>query len=158
VKKREEETPLAYFERSYLVIVVFIALTGLFGYLSVTWISEFDPEISREKGMQTRSLIGVLMAVPAVVLAFQTLWLILNPYALIYEDKFEIKKSFFSSKIWYFLDIKKVSESSPSGFDIVYNDDDAEKVSVFGIRTSHKQKFRDAVNHYVCKSLVERDD
>ena len=73
--------------------------------------------------------------------------------------KFEFKKTMFSNKQWYFIDVKSVSEVTSSGFDIEYNDGDIERISTFGIRPSHKKAFRDAVYHYVCKSLVvERAD
>ena len=97
--------------------------------------------------------------VPSLILIFQTLWILLNPFVIIYEDKFEFKKTFFSNKQWYFIDIKNVSEVTPKGFDIEYNDGEIERISTFGIRASHKKPFRDAVYHYVCKSLVvERAD
>ena len=59
-----------------------------------------------------------------------------------------------SNKQWYFVDIKKVGEVEARGFKIVYNDDEVELISTFGIRASQKKKFRDAINHHVCKSLV----
>ncbi len=145
MKKKKEEIPLAYFERSYVVLTVFLGVTALLIYLSYHWIAAFNP-------------FGVVTAIPASFLVLQCLWLILNPYAIIYEDKFEIKKSLFSTKFWYYIDLKKVGESTPRGFSINYNDDDLEKISDFGIRPSHKKPFRDAVNHHVCKSLVERED
>jgi hypothetical protein len=83
---------------------------------------------------------------------------VLNPYAIIYEDKFEIKKSVIHNKVWYYIDIKNVGETTVYGFEITYNDNDLEKVTTAGIRSSHKDNFRKAVNHYVCKSLVERED
>lgn len=145
MKKRKEDKPLEYFERSYLLLTLFIVVTIVLSYESYVLIMDFNP-------------IGLVLGVPALILFFQTLWLILNPYAIIYENKFEIKRSIINSKIWYFLDIKQVGESDARGFIIRYNDDDPERVSDFGIRPSHKKKFRDVVNHHVCKSLVERDD
>lgn len=59
-----------------------------------------------------------------------------------------------SNKQWYFVDIKKVTETESKGFRIIYNDGDEELVSTFGIRASQKKAFRDAINHHVCKSLV----
>ena len=100
-----------------------------------------------------------VLGVPTTILIFHTLWVFLNPFAIIYEDKFEMKKTMFSNKQWYFIDIKSVGEVETKGFKIIYNDDDEEIISTFGIRPSHKKAFRDAVNHYVCKSLViERAD
>ncbi len=100
-----------------------------------------------------------VLGVPSTILIFHTLWVFLNPFAVIYEDKFEMKKTMFSNKQWYFIDIKSVGEVTVKGFKITYNDDEEEIISTFGIRDSHKKAFRDAVNHYVCKSLViERAD
>ena len=102
--------------------------------------------------------LGFVLGVPCILLAFQTLWMLLNPYSIIYEDKFEVKRSGLSNKMWHFIDIKKVSEINGKGFVITYNDDDEELISTWGIRPSDKQKFRNAVNHHVCKSFVERED
>lgn len=145
MKKKKEDIPLAYFERSYVVLTAFLGITALLIYMSYAYFVAVNP-------------VAIMIAIPAAILLFQCLWLILNPYAIIYEDKFEVKRTLFSSKIWYFIDIKKVGESTPRGFMIYYNDDDPERISDFGIRPSHKKKFRDAVNHHVCKSLVERED
>jgi hypothetical protein len=145
VKKQKEDVPLQYFERSYILLLLcFAALAGL-AYITYVLIIAVNPW-------------GFIVGIPTVILAFQTLWLVLNPYAVIYDDKFEIKKSFIHNKIWYYIDIKNVSESSGYGFDITYNDNDEEKITTAGIRSSHKAAFRNAVNHYVCKSLVERED
>lgn len=105
------------------------------------------------------SQLTIIYGIPFVFSFFLTLWLMLNPYAIIYEDKFEMKRSILSNKDWYFIDIKSVSEVDGKGFKIIYNDDDVERISLFGMKPSHKKTFRDAVNHYVCKSLViERAD
>ena len=101
----------------------------------------------------------IIYGVPLLIFFFLTLWLVLNPYAIIYEDKFEMKRSVLSNKYWYFIDIKSVTEVKGKGFKIIYNDDDEEMISLLGIKPSHKKKFRDAINHFVCKSLViERED
>lgn len=146
MKKKKEDIPLQYFERNLIVLLFFVVITGLFAFLTYSYFAAFHP-------------LMFVLALPTVVLFFQTLWLLLNPFAIIYEDKFEMKKTMFSNKQWYFIDIKSVSEVTAKGFIITYNDDDEEIISTFGIRASHKKAFRDAVNHYVCKSLVvERAD
>ncbi len=146
MKKQKEDIPLQYFERNIVVILFFIAITALFGILTYSYFLAFHP-------------LMFVLGIPTVILIFQTLWILLNPFAVIYEDKFEMKKTMFSNKQWYFIDIKTVSDVTPKGFTITYNDDDEEVISTFGIRGSHKKTFRDAVNHYVCKSLVvERAD
>jgi hypothetical protein len=146
VKKQKEDIPLQYFERNILIIVIFIGITLALSFLTYRYFKAFSPLVFVFGG-------------PSVILFFQTLWILLNPFAIIYEDKFEMKKTMFSNKQWYFIDIKSVSEVTDKGFKIIYNDDDEEIISTFGIRDSHKKVFRDAVNHYVCKSLViERAD
>lgn len=141
MKKEKEEIPLHYFERNLLIVALFVVITSVFSYFTYKYFILVHP-------------LAFIFAVPAGIFAFQTLWLFLNPYAVIYEDKFEIKKSMLSNKFWYFIDIKQVSDVTKKGFDITYNDDEIESVSTFGIRNSHKQAFRDAVNKFVCKSLV----
>ena len=141
MKKQKEDIPLHYFERNMLVVLLFLAITATFSYFTYAYFIIVHP-------------LAFVLAVPAFIFAFQTLWLILNPYAVIYEDKFEIKRTIFSNKFWYFIDIKGVGDVNKKGFNITYNDDEVEPVSTFGIRASHQAAFRDAVNKYVCKSLV----
>ncbi|MBP7808550.1 MAG: hypothetical protein KA163_04615 [Bacteroidia bacterium] len=141
MKKPKEDIPLQYFERNLLFTLFFVIITALFALLTYSLWLDFNP-------------LMFICGVPTVILFFQTLWIMLNPFAIIYEYKFEFKKTMFSNKQWYFIDIKTVEEVSPKGFKIIYNDGDEEIISTFGIRPSHKKAFRDAVNHYVCKSLV----
>ena len=145
MKKQKEDKPLEYFERSHVWIGVCLALSCYSGFYLYKFIIEVNP-------------IAFIMGTPTVLIIFHSLWMLLNPYAIIYKDKFEIKKSGISNKMWHFIDIKKVSEISGNRFVITYNDDDQERIYIMGIRPSHKQKFRDAVNHHVCKSFVERED
>ena len=141
MKKEKEDIPLQYFERSIFYILFFVALTAFFVFLTYSHFKAFSP-------------LMFIWGVPAIIMFFQTLLILLNPFAVIYEDKFEMRKTMLSNKQWYFVDIKKVEEVEARGFKIVYNDDEVELVSTFGIRASQKKKFRDAINHHVCKSLV----
>ena len=146
MKKPKEDIPLQYFERNILFTLFFVGITGLLGLLTFSLWKDFNPMM-------------FICGIPTVIMFFQTLWIMLNPFAIIYEDKFEFKKTMFSNKQWYFIDIKSVTEVTSSGFDIEYNDGDIEHISTFGLKPSHKKAFRDAVHHYVCKSLViERAD
>lgn len=146
MKKQKEDIPLQYFERNVLFTLFFVGITALLSLLTFSLWKDFNPMM-------------FICGIPTTIMLFQTLWIMLNPFAVIYEDKFEFKKTMFSNKQWYFIDIKNVSEITSSGFNIEYNDGEIERISTFGIRPSHKQNFRDAVNHYVCKSLVvERAD
>ncbi len=146
MRKIKEDIQLQYFERNWLFTLVFLTITAFFAYMVYKSYVEVSP-------------MTIIYGVPLLIFFFLTLWLILNPYAIIYEDKFEMKRSVLSNKYWYFIDIKSVSEVNGKGFKIIYNDDDEEMISLFGIKPSHKKAFRDAINHYVCKSLViERAD
>lgn len=141
MKKQKEDIPVHYFERNPLIMLIFLTITSVFSYYTYSYFVVVNP-------------MAFVLAVPAVIFAFQTLWLMLNPYAVIYDDKFEIKRSILSNKFWYFIDIKSVGDVNAKGFNITYNDDEVETVSTFGIRSSNKQAFRDAVNKFVCRSLV----
>ena len=104
MKKRKEEVPIANFERSYGLMAIIFGITAILDYSSYYLTRSMNP-------------VGIILAVPAVFLSFQCLWLIVNPYAIIYRDKFVIKRSFVSRELmWYFLDIKKVSDSTSRGF------------------------------------------
>lgn len=144
MKKEKEDTPVQYIERNVLVIIVIAGISAFFAINAYLLFKEVDPR-------------AFVLGIPALIFGFQALWLGLNPFAVIYDDKFEIKRSFISNRFWYFIDIKEVKEAESGGFRIVYNDDETEKISFFGIRSSQKKLFRDAVNKFVCKSLVERD-
>jgi hypothetical protein len=145
VKKEKEEKIIEYFERDWVVLTIHLILTVVLCYLCYYYISIVSP-------------IGFVIGVPASIVSFQTLWIVLNPYALVYDNRIEIKSSIFGSKTWYLIDIQKVSEENKKTFSITYNDEDTEKIKCYGIRSSQSKKFRDCFNHYVCKSLVERED
>jgi hypothetical protein len=100
---------------------------------------------------------ALMLIPPALYADFQALLMILNPFALIYKDKFEIKKHLLNEKTWYFNDIKKVGEIHKSGFSITYNDDEIENIKLNGIRQSHINAFREALHKKVFLSLENRD-
>ena len=75
----------------------------------------------------------------------------------ILKNKLELKKHMFSSKIWYFNDIERVSEVSNGSFNIIYNDGEVEKMNLGGIKPSHLQKLRDELHKHVYLSLDQRD-
>lgn len=145
MKKEKEEIALVYFERNPITLILFIIATIVLDYFAIRLTIDFNPW-------------GILLTAPAFILSFQALWLILNPFALIYENKFEVKKNILNNKVWYFIDLKKTGEINGNKFILTFNDDDTSVVSCTGIKKSHKQKFRDTVNNQVCKSLLERED
>lgn len=94
--------------------------------------------------------------IPGVILFFQVLWLIVNPFALVFDDKIEIKQSFFHSKLRYFVDIKRVSESKAGRLYITYNDDEMEALNLFGIKPSHMQLLKSEMQKFVAEGLLKR--
>ncbi|MDX2173046.1 MAG: hypothetical protein SFY56_08000 [Bacteroidota bacterium] len=147
-KIEQDETPLLNVERHPLVIIVALLLCTCFIYL--TFITIFKKEAFEVNPL------GFFLFVPTLFICFQTLWFILNPYGLFYEDRFEVKKSFLSSKQWYFIDIKKVGELKSKGFIITYNDDEMERIKLTAAKPAHKKLMRDAFLKYVNVSLQKR--
>jgi hypothetical protein len=149
VKKREEiETPEAYFERNPLIlagsILLSAALSGTVFYLF--YYKDFE-----QHGW------ALVLTPPAIISGFQTLLFILNPYALLYKDKMELKKNMFSNKVWYFNDIERVSEVSNGSFNITYNDGEEERLNLTGIKPSQLKALRDELHKHVYLSLEQRD-
>lgn len=139
--KNKEEEPKEYFERS-IVLVATVAITGiLLDWLSVKMLMEVNPW-------------GSATAVPGLVLTLQALTLIVNPYAIVYEDRFEIKQSLFYNREFYYLDAKGFDEKSNK---IIYNDGDMEKLPLLGMRASHKKLFKDKLIQKINESLKNRD-
>lgn len=80
---------------------------------------------------------GFMLLIITSVIAFQTLWFILNPFALVYKDKILIKYSLFRTKEWYFIDVLKISFDKKNQLFITYKDGEIAKLSTFGIKPSH---------------------
>lgn len=149
MKTREEiETPESYFERHPFVLFLWsllaIGSTGTILFLFMY----------RDFEMHGWAL---MLIPPALYADFQLLVLILNPYASIYKDKFEINKHLLNSKIWYFNDLKRIGEINNNAFSLFYNDDEEEVVSLSGIRPSHVIELREALHKKLFLSLEGRD-
>lgn len=95
--------------------------------------------------------------VPTAILFFQVLWLIMNPFAIVFDDKVEMKQSLFHNKLWYFVDIKKVGENKKGKLYITYNDDEMEAMSLFGIRPSHTKVLKAEMEKMVSEHLKARE-
>ncbi len=147
-KIEQEETALINIERNPLVLIIGMLLSALFIYITYTTI--FIKEAFDVKPM------GFFLFVPTLFVCFQTLWFALHPYGLIYHDRFEIKKSFFQLKQWYFIDIKKVGDLKKKSFIITYNDDEMERIKLIGIKHSHKKIMQEAFTKQVNLSLQQR--
>jgi hypothetical protein len=142
--KNDENEPKEYFERNILLVIAFLA-TGLFlDWLSIHLLMQVNPW-------------GTASAVPGLVLTIQGVWLVTNPYAIVYDDRFEIKQNFVYNKEFYYLDAKRVESKKPGNLLVVYNDEETEKLPLFGMRASYKDKFRKALSENIAKSVVNRD-
>ena len=148
-KPKKEEIPLVNIERNPLVLIMSLLLTV--GLIYLTFRTLFSQEVSDINPM------GFLLIVPTSVISFQTLWYLLNPFAIIFDDKVEIKKSLFHNKFWYYNDLKKVSELKNGSFAIFYNDDEIEKMNLLGIKNAHKALLREELNKMVNGSLLKRE-
>lgn len=142
MKNVEEEVPKTYFERNLLVVLFITALALALDYLSYYVLSKPNPW-------------GVLIAVPGLVFTIQALWLILNPYLLVFENRFEIKHSFYYNKEFFYLDIKSI-ELSKNKLIITYNDLEKEALPIFGMRESHKQKMFEELTQQINESNQNR--
>ncbi len=146
--KREEEIPLVNIERSPILLLVSATLAALFIFL--TYKTVFGKEAHEVEPL------GFFLFVPTAVFSFQTLWYLLNPFAIVYEDKLEIKQSLFQNKFWFFVDIQKVDDLKDGILRITYNDSEIEKINLIGIKPSHKGLLREALNKQVAISLTKR--
>lgn len=125
MRNREEEgTPLVNIERHPLVLIIFIAATA-----GLAW---FNFELFKVKNP-----LGFIMIAPTTILFIQTLWLLLTPFAMIFEDRLDIRQSFFHQKRRYFADLRQAAINKDGKFFVVYHDDEVERINLFGIRNSH---------------------
>lgn len=140
---QKESEPLVNIERNPLLLLAFAVVCGALGYYTYTLFVAVSP-------------MAFIAMVPAAILLFQLLWLIVNPFALVFEDKIEIKQSFFHHKFRYFVDIKKISQGKSGKIYITYNDDEMEALNLFGIRSSHQQLLKSEMEKSVLQSLQKR--
>lgn len=141
--KNEKEEPKEYFERNILVVIAMAAISIFLDWLSIHLLVDVN-------------LWGTATAVPGLILSLQTLWLVVHPYAIVYEDRFEIKQSLFYNKHFYFLDAKAVNPNGNSSLLMIYNDNEPEKLPLFGIRPSHKEAFQRKLQEKIDFSLKNR--
>ena len=132
-----------------MVLLVSAALTAGFFYL--TYCAIFSKEAHEVNP------IGFFLFVPTLFFSFQTLWYLLNPFAILFEDKLEIKQSLFHNKFWHYVDIKNVGLVKEGSFRITYNDNEIEKMNLVGIKTTHKELLREELNKQIVLSLAKRE-
>ncbi len=99
---------------------------------------------------------GFIIMIPAVIMSFLTLWLLLNPFAIFFEDKLEFKQSFFNNSTLYFIDVKQVMEVKNNRLKIIYNDDDMDAFIIYGIKSSHKELLKKHLETFVTESIEKR--
>lgn len=143
--KNEKDEAKEYFERNILLVITATVIGLFLDWLTIELFTNVNPWASAT-------------VVPGVVITLQALWLVVNPYVLVYEDRFEIKHSLFYNKQFYFLDIKRViSKNNSKSILIEYNDGEIESLVLFGIRASHKEAFYKKLQEKLSLSLQKRE-
>lgn len=147
---KEEEVPVLYAERNPIILLTALGVSALFIFLTYYTVTgreayEVNPY-------------GFFLFIPTLVFSFQTLWLLLNPFAIFYKDKVEIKYSLLKQKFFFYVDIKTVGQAGEKTIDIVYNDNELERISFFGIKPKHKIIFREELLKQVNQLLEHRPD
>ncbi len=151
MKKTPIEEPLHYYERKPIITIV----CWIIAVITCYWVYD---SVFNQDDLRTIHPLSFFSVVPASILLYQALWFTVNPFAIFYKDRLEIKKSLFHHKQWYFLDIKKVNEVNKDAFSITYNDDELEKLNLLGIRGKHIKPLRETLHKFVYESLVKRDN
>ena len=141
--KNKDEEPKEYFERNMLFVIILTIIAVGIDYLAIYKLINTNPW-------------GTLIGVPGITLTLQALWLLVNPYAIVYEDRFEIKQSLLSHKQFYYLDAKSVNNKKSNYITIVYNDNDEENISILGIKNAHKALFLKKLEDMIALSIKNR--
>ncbi|MBL7921309.1 MAG: hypothetical protein JNJ40_13405 [Bacteroidia bacterium] len=141
--KEKDEVALVNIDRNPLVLLTSIALSAILDYLSYTFILDLNPW-------------GFVIMIPATFLSFQTIWLLLTPYAMVFDNKLEIKRTLFSNKMLFFTDVKKVGYVKKGSLFISYNDDEVDKINLFGIRASQVDTLKSELEKHVTITLSKR--
>lgn len=139
----QEETTLANIERDPRLLILIISISAVIVTWGVLLLKDVNP-------------LGFVVLIPGSIFSFQSLWLLLHPFARVYEDKIEIRQSFLHSRIRYYVDLKKVSQEKGGKIFITYNDDEIEKVNLFGIRESQRSFLKEQFQKHIAISLGTR--
>ena len=125
-----------------ILLVATVAIAGvLLDWFSISMLLDVNPW-------------GTATAIPGLFLTFQGITLIVNPYAIIYEDRFTINQSLIYNREFYYLDAKDFDSSSNN---LIYNDGDLQKLPLLGMRASHKKLFKKRLAEKINESLTNRD-
>ncbi len=134
------EPPLTNIERAPSILILHVLLSVVLDYFVFRFFTASNAGLDYVQviGFNIHmSIWGFLLVTPAALLTFQSLWLILNPFALIYKDRVEFRYSLFGNRRRYFTDIKKVVKAKDGKTYLIFTDDEAEPLKLFGIRKSH---------------------
>lgn len=140
---KKEEKVLQNIERNPLVLLISVLVTAGIIYSGYIMLVQMNPW-------------GFMVLVPGAVFAFQSLWWLLNPFALVFENKIEIKQSLFHHRDRYFVDLKRVSENKKGKIYLTYNDDEIEKMNLFGIKSSHVSLLKSELERLVAEDMKKR--
>ena len=144
--KNEKDEHKEYFERNIFLVIIVAAVALFLDWLTIHLLVNVNPW-------------GTATAVPGIVLTLQALWLVVNPYAIVYDDRFEIKQSLFYNQHFYYLDAKAViSKKNSKSLMLVYNDDEQQALPMFGIRSSHKDLLQKKLQEKINISLIGRKE
>ena len=100
---------------------------------------------------------GFPLMIVAAVISFQTLWMLLNPFALVFANRFEIRQSWFHQKERFFNDLNGISSRGKgNNMLITYTDGEVEKVGLFGIRESQRAMLEEACSRQIAASAGAR--
>jgi len=134
--KEKDQDPLLQIERSPIILVIFIALSAFIDYATYVLLKNVNPW-------------GFMVMIPAAIVSFQSLWFLLNPFAIIFQDKIEIRQSLFHRKDHYFMDIKKITQNKNGRLYFTFKDDEVELIKLFGIKPSHIQLLKTEVEKFL---------
>jgi len=142
-KQQKEEIPLINIERSPVILILWVLFNAGLVYSTYLLFSIINPW-------------GFILMIPTVIMSFLTLWLLMNPFAVFFEDKLEFRQSFFNNSTLYFIDVKKVIDVKGGKLKIIYNDDDLDAFVLYGIKSSHAELLKKSLENFVSESLQKR--
>lgn len=131
--EKKDERKFLSINRSFFVLLFSFSISFIICYLGYILLINLKP-------------LGFIILIPGAYLSFQTLWFFLNPFALIFDNRIEIKQSLLKEKIRYFVDIKKIILTKNSRIILIYNDNEQEHLNLFGIKKSEINHFYTLIN------------
>ncbi|WP_317896626.1 hypothetical protein [Aurantibacillus circumpalustris] len=139
----KEEKPLQHIERSPIFLTISVLISSTIVFIGYNMLKNMNPW-------------GFIVLIPGSIFSFQTLWWLLHPFAIVFEDKIEIKQSLLHHKYRYFVDLKRISESKKGKIYITYNDDEMEGLNLFGIKPSHVSFLKSEMERSVSQNMKLR--